>query len=83
MGVDDKSELLQTLTELHSELFGLPEDALRESAQRRLEALNTVDLITSGQSKDVEADWRLIDDQLRGCYRSVLLALEMEGRTIG
>ena len=80
VGQPDESALLQTLVELHSALFLLPAEAVRESAQWRLEALNTVDLITSKQSSDVEADWRRIDDQLKRCYGSLLAALQSSAR---
>ncbi len=73
---DDKAPLLQTLTELHSELFGLDASAVAESARYRLEALNAVDRITSRRSTDVDADWRAVDDNLRACYRSVVAQLK-------
>ena len=44
---------------------------MRESAEWRVRANNTVDLITSGQSKDPEADWAKLEDELRQCYRSI------------
>jgi hypothetical protein len=69
---EEKSALLQTLTELHSELFGLDAAAVAESARYRLEALNAVDRITSKRSTDVDEDWRAVDDNLRLCYRSVV-----------
>ena len=71
-GSEDKAPLLQTLTELHAELFGLEPAAVAESARYRLEALNAVDRITSHRSTDVDADWRSVDDNLRACYRSIV-----------
>jgi hypothetical protein len=75
VGVEDKSALLQTLVALHSELFDLPAVAVSESAEWRLSALNTVDLITSKQSTDIERDWASLEGDLRRCYRSIRQAL--------
>jgi len=62
---------------LHSATFGLPPEQVRESAEWRLQAANTVDLITSGNSTDVTADWAKIEECLRRCYRSI--QREMDG----
>ena len=56
---------------LHAHLFDVPPEPMRESAEWRVRANNTVDLITSGQSNDPEADWAKLEDELRQCYRSI------------
>lgn len=71
VGQPDKTELLITLIALHSALFGLSPKQVRESAEWRVEANNTVDEITSGRSQDVEGDWLKIEEYLRRCYRSI------------
>lgn len=71
VGQPDKSAFIQTMVELHSELFGITADQARESAELRVDACNAVDRITSKMSTDVEADWALTEDYLRQCYRSL------------
>jgi hypothetical protein len=71
LGVSDKTSFVDAMAALHGELFNLPAEKLRESAEWRVRANNTVDLITSGESKDPEADWRKLEDELRECYRSI------------
>jgi hypothetical protein len=56
---------------LHGELFGLSTDKTRESAEWRVRACNTVDLITGKASTNPEADWAKLEDELRQCYRSI------------
>ena len=46
-GKPGEDEFLQTLVDLHSAIFGLAPEQARESAEWRLLAANTVDLITS------------------------------------
>jgi hypothetical protein len=75
VGIEEKGPLLQTLIELHSELFRLPQEAVRESAEWRLSALNTVDLITSRKSTNIEGDWQSLLEDLRRCYRSLAAAM--------
>ena len=75
-GKPDKTEFIQTMIDLHSAIFGIsPEDA-RESAELRVQANNTVDLITSRTSKDPEADWAKLEQELRLCYRSIQRVLQ-------
>jgi hypothetical protein len=64
-GQPDKTEFVRTLTELHSALFGLTPAEARESAEWRVLAATTVDLITSGASTDVPGDWARLEDYLR------------------
>lgn len=67
----DKRDFVAAMTELHSELFGVPAEQMRESAEWRVAANNTVDQITSGRSANLEADWAQIEEQLAHCYRSI------------
>jgi hypothetical protein len=70
-GESDKTAFIEAMTALHSELFGLPLERVRESAEWRVRANNTVDLITSGTSTDPETDWANLEESLRRCYRSI------------
>lgn len=70
-GKPDKAEFIRVMTELHSAIFGLTPEQARESAELRVLANNTVDLITSKTSTDPEADWGKLEDYLRQCYRSI------------
>jgi hypothetical protein len=78
VGKPDKEPFIQAMTRLHSHLFNLPEERMRESAEWRVRANNTVDLITSHQSQDPEQDWARLEDELRKCYRS--MQAEIDGR---
>jgi hypothetical protein len=68
---EDKTDLLNTLIELHSALFGLDSVAVNDSARHRLAALNAVDRITTRRSTDIDADWRKVYEELVRCYTSV------------
>jgi hypothetical protein len=70
-GKPDKTDLIKTMTDLHCTLFNLTPEQARESAELRVLAMNTVDLITSKTSKDPEGDWKKLEDYLRQCYRSI------------
>jgi hypothetical protein len=70
-GKPDKTAFIEAMTALHAELFGLPPERMRDSAEWRVRANNTVDLITSGTSSDPEADWAKLEDELRKCYESI------------
>lgn len=70
-GLPDKTEFIQTMTDLHSAVFGISLEQARESAELRVLANNTVDLITSQTSTDPEADWHRLEEYLQGCYRSI------------
>jgi len=48
-------------------------EAARESAEYRVRASNTVDRITSRRSKDLEDDWRSLEEDLTRCYRVVVM----------
>lgn len=71
----EKSEFVETLVELHSALFGLPPEQVRESAELRVLAADSVDRITSRTSSDVEGDWTKLEDYLQRCYASIERAL--------
>jgi hypothetical protein len=71
IGDPDKSAFVDAMTDLHAHLFSLPAARMRESAEWRVRANNTVDEITSGRSKDPETDWAKLEDELRQCYRSI------------
>jgi hypothetical protein len=64
------------LIELHSALFGMSAEQARASAQWRLQAANTVDLITSHTSTDVEADWRKLETYLQEAYASIVQKIQ-------
>jgi hypothetical protein len=70
-GKPEKDEFLQTLIDLHSAIFGLPAERVRESAEWRLRAAKTVDQITSHTSTDIEGDWARLKEDLQRCYRSI------------
>jgi hypothetical protein len=80
-GTPDKAELLETLTQLHSAIFGISPDDARESAEWRLQAMNRVDTITGKTSTDVEGDWQRIEEELQRAYRSVARHLEAKHGT--
>jgi hypothetical protein len=70
-GQSDKTEFVQMMTDLHAELFNLTPEQARESAERRVEANNILDTITSKQSSDPNDDWGRSEECLRQCYRSI------------
>ncbi len=71
VGQADKRAFIATMTQLHSAVFGISPAQARESAELRVRANNTVDLITGQTSTDVEGDWRRLEALLRACYRSI------------
>jgi hypothetical protein len=71
LGNADKTTFVDAMAALHAHLFGLTSDQLRESAEWRVRANTTVDLITSGESENPESDWRTLEEELRECYRSI------------
>ena len=75
-GKPEKDAFLQILIDLHSAIFGLSSEQVKESAEWRLLAANTVDLITSNTSTGVEDDWVKLEEYLRRCYRSIQHALD-------
>ena len=83
VGQPDKTELLWTLVQLHSALFGIVPTEARESAEWRVAALNTVDEITSGRSPDPEGDWLKLEEELRRCYRSLQRAVAQPASALG
>jgi hypothetical protein len=75
-GNSEKGEFLQALIDLHSAIFDLSPEQVKESAEWRLLAANTVDLITSNTSADIEADWAKLEEYLRHCSCSIQRALK-------
>jgi hypothetical protein len=71
IGNPAKGEFLQALIDLHSAIFDLSPEQVKESAEWRLHAANTVDLITNNTSTDIEGDWAKLEEDLRQCYRSI------------
>jgi hypothetical protein len=71
VGNPDKASFVEAMTALHSHLFGLPAERMRESAEWRIRANTTVDGITGGTSTDPEADWAKLEVELVECYRSI------------
>ncbi|MBV9229215.1 MAG: hypothetical protein JOZ18_07865 [Chloroflexi bacterium] len=71
VGAVDKQEFLDTLIDLHSALFGLSPEQVRESAHFRLLAADTVDGITGHTSTDIEGDWVKLEEYLCQCYTSI------------
>jgi hypothetical protein len=81
-GNPEKGEFLQTLIDLHSAIFRLSPEQVQESAEWRLLAANTVDLITSNTSTDVEGDWAKLEEYLCRCYRSIQSELNKKNAQI-
>jgi len=77
-GNPENEEFLQTLIDLHCAIFGISPAQAKESAQWRLLAATTVDLITSHTSTDVEGDWSKLEEYLRRCYRSIHQEIEKQ-----
>ena len=71
VGQVDKTEFIATMVDLHCTLFGLTPEQARESAELRVLACNTVDLITGKTSTDIAGDWEKTQEYLRRCYRSI------------
>lgn len=71
VGNPDKTRFIDTLTELHSAIFGLYRDQARESAELRVMANNVLDTITGHTSTDPRRDWQVCEDYLRRCYKSI------------
>jgi len=70
-GKPDKTEFINTMIDLHSEIFGISPEQARLSAELRVSANNTVDLITSHTSTNPESDWAKLEQELRQCYASI------------
>jgi hypothetical protein len=74
-GKPDKTAFIETMVQLHSTIFAITPEQARESAEQRVLANNTVDLITSKTSTNPEEDWTRLEDYLRQCYRSIYRVL--------
>jgi hypothetical protein len=70
-GKPDKTEFIDTMTQLHSAVFGLSLKDAQESSELRVQANNVLDTITSRTSTDPDADWIRCEEYLRRCYNSI------------
>lgn len=70
-GASDHTALIDVLADLHAATFAIARDLALESGEWRARAAITVDGITGRRSADVARDWRILEDQLRRCYRSL------------
>lgn len=70
-GESNRDDFVQVMVDLHSAIFGLSSERVRESAKWRVMAADTVDRIASKTSTDVEGDWAKLEEYLRRCYRSI------------
>ncbi|HYX51436.1 MAG TPA: hypothetical protein VE843_16940, partial [Ktedonobacteraceae bacterium] len=61
-------------------IFSISPEQAKESAEWRLLAATTVDLITSHTSANVEGDWTKLEEYLRRCYRSIKQEIEKQHR---
>jgi hypothetical protein len=69
---NEKEAYIDCLVNLHSILFSLPADAVRESAIERARGTDAIDLVTGKRSVDIEGDWRRAEEHLGKAYRSVV-----------
>lgn len=74
-GRRDHGELVRSLTDLHAATFGIDAETAGASGERRSLAAEAVDRITSRTTADEAAEWRRVEDELRGCYRLIQEAL--------
>ncbi len=70
-GDRDNPALLATLVTLHGAIFGLTAAEATESATWRHRALIALDRITGGHDADTDANWEVIEAELRRCYGTV------------
>lgn len=71
VGQADKTDFIETMTQLHAAIFGLVEGQARESAELRVEANNVLDTITGRASTNPDQDWLRCENLLRRCYASI------------
>ncbi len=71
VGQTDKTAFIDTMTQLHAEVFGITEADARESAKLRVEANNVLDTITGRTSTDPAGDWKRCESLLQACYGSI------------
>lgn len=70
-GKTEKPQYIDTMTALHSALFGITPQQARESGELRVQVTDIVDTITGHTSNDVERDWKRSEELLRECYGSI------------
>lgn len=63
--------MIESLTNLHAALFGIPRKSARRSAELRALAAKTVDRITGRYSSNVEGDWQEVETYLQQAYQAV------------
>lgn len=76
VGQSDKTAFIQTMTDLHSTVFGITPDQARESGELRVQANNVLDTITGKTSPNPEADWLRCEELLKQCYGSIQRQIE-------
>ena len=69
--LENIAPMVESLTDLHAALFGIPREAARRSAELRALAAKAVDRITGRYSPNVENDWREVESYLQQAYRAV------------
>ncbi|GAB4551573.1 MAG: hypothetical protein OHK0023_18660 [Anaerolineae bacterium] len=74
----NKSDFIQTMVALHSEIFAITPKQAQESAELRVEANNVLDTITGKTSDDPARDWRRCEELLTACYRSLQRAVDLK-----
>jgi hypothetical protein len=72
---NDPEPYIQCLTELHSAIFGLPNEQTRYSGEKRAEGTDAIDRVTGKRSTDIEADWRKAEAALSDAYHSIAAKL--------
>jgi hypothetical protein len=69
--LENWAPMTDSLERLHAALFDAPAATVRTSAEQRALAAVAVDRITGRYSKDVAADWRVVEEHLRTAYRAL------------
>lgn len=67
-----RQEYVDTMTGLHSTVFGISPEQAAESAELRVQANELVNEITQGTARDAEKNWTDLEERLRQCYRSIV-----------
>jgi hypothetical protein len=75
-----RADFVRTVTQLHSEVFGISPEQAAESAELRVQANELVNEITQGTAEDPETNWLTLKQKLRECYGSIDRATEARER---